>query len=217
MEGIVGRLGWKSFYRRNLPHIQLPGCTLFITFRLAGSIPAEAAQSLIAEGRRVDAALARITDLGERKRRRSLEQRRLFGKWDAALDTAAVGPLWLGDPRIAALMADCLQYRDGQVYDLDAYCIMPNHVHLVCTPLVKEGDNYYSISSIMHSLKGYVARQANALLGREGVFWQHENYDHVVRDEGEWQRIVYYVLNNPVKAGLVQTWRDWKWSYCKQL
>ena len=70
-----------------------------------------------------------------------------------------------------------------------------------------------TISSIMHSLKRYVASEANQLLGREGTFWQHENYDHVVRDEGEWRRIVKYVINNPVAAGLVKQWEDWEWTF----
>ncbi|HUS70716.1 MAG TPA: hypothetical protein VM075_08075 [Anaerolineae bacterium] len=67
----------------------------------------------------------------------------------------------------------------------------------------------------MHSLKRYTARQANVLLGRRGHFWQHENYDHVVRDRPEQDRIIDYVLNNPVRAGLVEHWEDWKWTYCK--
>lgn len=67
----------------------------------------------------------------------------------------------------------------------------------------------------MQSLKGYTARKANCLLGRSGTFWQHESYDHVVRDPSEWRRIVNYVLNNPVKAGLVDTWEKWQWSYCR--
>jgi len=71
------------------------------------------------------------------------------------------------------------------------------------------------MSAIMHSLKRYTARQANLLLGREGGFWQHENHDHVVGDEAERQRIITYVLNNPVKAGLVEHWEEWKWIYCK--
>ena len=62
-------------------------------------------------------------------------------------------------------------------------------------------------------LKGYTARKANGLLSRTGAFWQRESYDHVIRDANEWQRIVIYVLNNPVKAGLVDTWEEWKWNY----
>ncbi len=67
----------------------------------------------------------------------------------------------------------------------------------------------------MQSLKGYTARQGNLALGRRGAFWQHESFDHVVRDRAEFGRIINYVLNNPVKAGLVNHWQDWKWNYCR--
>ena len=71
------------------------------------------------------------------------------------------------------------------------------------------------MSVIMHSLKGRSAIQANPLLNRQGEFWQHENYDHVVRDEAEKNRIITYILYNPVKAGFTQDWQAWPWSYCK--
>jgi REP element-mobilizing transposase RayT len=209
----MSTLEYQLFYRRHLPHIQPPGATLFITFRLAGSLPTEVLQRLLTEAERVEAVLARILDPQERAQQAYLEQRRLFGKWDTALDTAQNGPFWLRDPRIADLVTESLHHRDGRVYDLDAFCIMPNHVHLVYTPLPKADSTYHAMSAIMHSLKRYTARQANLLLGREGSFWQHENYDHVVRDEAEWRRIITYVLNNPVKAGLVQHWKEW--PYCK--
>ncbi|MAU00364.1 MAG: hypothetical protein CL608_24750 [Anaerolineaceae bacterium] len=61
----------------------------------------------------------------------------------------------------------------------------------------------------MHSLKRYTAVEANKVLGRQGQFWQHESYDHIVRDEAELQRIRQYVLNNPVKAGLVDSAEQW--------
>ena len=88
-------------------------------------------------------------------------------------------------------------------------------MHLVFTPLFKGKDIYHSLSAIMQAIKGRSAYQVNPLLNRRGTFWQHENYDHVVRDEAKWRRIIMYVLNNPVKAGLVQQWQDWPWSYCK--
>jgi REP element-mobilizing transposase RayT len=65
----------------------------------------------------------------------------------------------------------------------------------------------------MQSLKGYTAREANKVLGRRGQFWDPESYDHEVRNGGEFRRIREYILNNPVKAGLVQDWRDWRWSW----
>ena len=72
-----------------------------------------------------------------------------------------------------------------------------------------------TVSKIMESLKGYTARKCNKALHRSGAFWQTESYDHVVRDGTEFDRIVNYVLNNPVKAGLVSEWQQWKWSYKK--
>jgi len=113
------------------------------------------------------------------------------------------------------LVAEALHYRDGKVYGLDAYCIMPNHVHVVFTPLPEGADSYCAVSTIMHSLKRHTAHQANRVLGRQGTFWQGESYDHVVRDEEELHRIITYVLNNPVKGGLVQIRDDWRWKYCK--
>jgi REP element-mobilizing transposase RayT len=74
-----------------------------------------------------------------------------------------------------------------------------------------------SLYKIMQSLKWYTAKECNKILNRTGQFWQHESYDHVVRNEEELNRIVEYVLNNPVKAGLVETHEDWKWNYCKYL
>ena len=75
---------------------------------------------------------------------------------------------------------------------------------------------YHSLGSIMHSLKGYTALKANQILEREGQFWAHESSDHSVRNIDEWNRIVAYVLNNPVKVGFVQHWSDWPWSYRRQ-
>ena len=72
------------------------------------------------------------------------------------------------------------------------------------------------LNIIMHSLKSWTANQANGLLGRNGQFWEHESYDHVVRSDEEFHRVVNYVLNNPVKAGLVRDWREWRWSWKRE-
>jgi len=100
---------------------------------------------------------------------------------------------------------------------------MANHVHVVFTPLEirpsgtddKQTHNmrYHSLASIMHSLKSYTAQKANQILGRSGAFWQHESYDHCIRNPDELHRIIRYVLNNPVKIGLVKEWKEWKWNY----
>src|SRR5207245_4842921 len=91
-------------------------------------------------------------------------------------------------------------------FHLHAYVVMANHVHILITPLV-------DVAKITHSLKRFTARKANDVLGLTGSpFWQDESYDHLVRDQPEFDRIVRYIENNPVKAGLVTDPRDFPWS-----
>lgn len=210
----MANLSPELIYRRNLPHIQPPGATFFITFRLAGSIPAHVLAALHEEAERIQAELERMADSPEYAERLYLEQRRFFGKWDAALDAGA-GPDWLRNPQVAEVVVGSMRYFDGQRYDLLAYCVMSNHVHIVFTPLLKTETDYYPLARIMHSIKGYSAGEANQILGRTGAFWQHESYDHYVRSAVELERIVAYVIHNPVKAGLISDWRAWPWTYCK--
>lgn len=205
----------RVFYRRHLPHWQPDGATLFVTFRLADSLSRAVVAELWAEGERRDAALSRISDLEERCRWAYLNERRAFGQWDKALDAASGGPRWLSDSQVTGVVNEALHYRDGREYDLLAFCIMPNHVHLVCTPLMREDGTYHALSRILQSLKRHTARQANRILKRQGSFWQAESYDHFVRDENELDRIVRYVIRNPVKAGLVSDWESWPWTFAK--
>jgi putative transposase len=209
----VDNLKYKLVYRRRLPHFQPPGAAMFVTFRLAGSLPQAVLASLAQQSDEIEAKLAKISDRDERSRQADLAHRWLFGKWDSALESVATGAMWLNDPRIAGMVFDAVMHRVNVFYELQACTIMPNHVHVVFTPQQKPDSKYHSVASIMHSLKGYTARAANKLLQREGVFWQHESYDHVVRDEVEMTRIIRYVVNNPVKAGLVQKAEDWTWTY----
>jgi REP element-mobilizing transposase RayT len=211
----MNKLAYKLSYSRHLPHIQPSGATLFITFRLVDSLTAEVQQRLINEAERAQHALSQITDEDERRRQAYNCQKRLFARWDEALDNTASGPRWLDQPKIAVLVADSLHYHHGRVYDLDTFCIMGNHVHVLFTPLAKSDGTYIALSAIMQSLKGYTASQANELLSRKDQFWQHESYDHIVRNAAELKRIRLYILNNPVKAGLVTSQEKWPWSYSK--
>jgi putative transposase len=204
---------YRPFYRRHLPHWQPPGATLFVTFRLAGSLPQAMIDELQAADRQRETVLSRIEDRAERQKQANLEARRSFGRWDIALDEAQSGRRWLAIPAVANVVAEALHYRDGRVYDLMAFCIMPNHVHLVCTPLPGEDGKCHPLQRILQSLKRHTARQANRILGRQGAFWQAESYDHVVRDERELARVVDYVIDNPVKAGLTSDGLSWPWTY----
>jgi putative transposase len=216
---LMNRFKYRPSYRRNLPHIQPPGASFFMTFRLAGSLP----QSVVKQWNVERQWLSHLaqTNPNHFDQVKHEFDRRWFAKFELLLDQATIGPTWLNDTRIATMLTESLHYRDGKVYRLDAFTIMSNHVHTVFKPLPRGPINrvspddvqYYSLASIMHSLKGYTAFQANRILGREGEFWAHESYDHWIRDYPEWQRIIAYVLNNPVKAGCCGQWRDWQWSY----
>ena len=202
----------RDFYQRHLPHWQPAGATLFVTSRLAGSLPLAVIKTLQVERERQEAQ-ANTTGWQENQDQDFLNEKRFFRKWDYVLDTANTGPHWLTQPAIANIIVEALHYRHEQFINLFAYCIMPNHVHVVFMPLKRASDEYYELNRIMQSLKRHTARQANRVLGREGKFWQAESYDHVVRDGDELNRIIYYVISNPVKAGLVARWEDWRWTY----
>jgi len=215
----MSQFDYKNSYRRNLPHLQPRGVALFVTFRLTGSLP----KPLIEQWRK------------ERKWLKHLKhanpvyfdevsqhfERAWFAKFEYVLDGGSCGPLWLREEKVANQVAESLHYRDGKVYRLDAFSIMPNHSHVLFKPLsidkVSSTETaYHSLASIMQSLKGFTAHSCNRLLDRKGDFWAHESYDHYVRNHEEWLRIVSYILNNPVKAGHVDDWRKWKWNYKRE-
>ncbi len=93
---------------------------------------------------------------------------------------------------------------------------MSNHVHTILKPVFKNKEEVYSLAEIMHTHKSYTANEANKILGRRGQFWQHENYDHYVRDLDEYNRILAYILNNPVRAGLVKDYHDWPYYWIEK-
>jgi len=211
---------YREYYHRHLPHWQPVGATFFVTFRLKGTLPFEVIQTLKEEREREKKVVAKLAK-EERTKQNYLNERLYFGKWDNLLDRAEFGPRWLSQPEIAEIVKEALHYRNGSEYDLFAFCIMSNHVHVVFAPLESklgcQPDLYLQtpLNTIMQSLKRHTARKANIVLGREGTFWQDESYDHVIRDSGEFERIVNYLLENPVKAGLVSKWEDWLWTFCK--
>ena len=109
---------------------------------------------------------------------------------------------------IASLVASSIRFcaASQRAYDLHAWVVMPNHVHMLVTPQV-------SPAKFMCTLKGYTAHEANKLLGRVGQqFWQRESYDHWVRGDEQFKRIVRDIEENPVQAGLVQKSGDYLWS-----
>ncbi len=203
----------KDFYRRRLPHYQPVHATFFVTFRLTGSLPADVIAQLMEQRQLRERLIDQEKDPERKKLYQEEEHRRYFGHFDSFLDRAQEGNKWLADDGVAGIVNEGILHRDGSVYDLLAFCIMPNHVHQVFSPVGRRDSSPYIVTKILENLKWYTALKVNALLGRRGAFWQHESYDHVVRNDGELGRIIEYVAYNPVNAGLCKRWQDWKWTY----
>ena len=188
--------------RGYLPHWEAEGSIYFITFRLGDSLPESVLSELRAEREAGEAALQaeghEITE-ADRRRLAYLFSQRVDGYLDAG-----TGACYLGRPEVGKLMAEALRHFDGERYRLFAWCVMPNHVHVVCDFLGGHG-----LKDVLHSWKSYVAHRANRMLGRKGRFWAREYYDHIVRDEDDFYRIVRYVASNSDAAGL----RDWPWVW----
>ena len=132
---------------------------------------------------------------------------RAFVWMDRYLDTTRSGPMWLGRPGVAELVeAHILRGAEERLYELHAWVVMANHVHLLVRPLIKS-------SEALRRIKGRSAREPNLTLSRTGEpFWQAESYDHWVRSAEEGARITRYIENNPLAAGLVSRAEDYRWS-----
>jgi putative transposase len=204
------------YYQRNLPHIQPTEAVFFITARLAGSLPVSVVNQLKEESERALQRLAETSDDVDALDKAKLDyQKRYFVRFDSCLDNPQNGPYWLSNPQVATVLKEALHFRAKDQYDLVAYTIMSNHIHFVVDTRAK-GSLERPLFRIIQSFKSHTARQSNTILNRNGEFWHSESYDHVVRDQSELQRVIQYVLNNPVRAGLVQEWQAWSSSYVNE-
>jgi len=186
--------------RGYLPHLEGEQPIYFVTFRLADSLPRELLTRLRKERQLLDrteeAAMPGAPD-----RIRMKASQALLRKAEHCLDNGA-GKCHMRDPRIAKIVADGIRLFHGKRYEILAWCVMPNHAHVVFAPFPP-----YQLQTILHSWKSFSAQAANRLLQRSGRFWQPEYFDHLVRNEESLVRIVRYVNENPRKAGL----RNWPW------
>lgn len=206
----------KEFYKRHLPHLQPTGGTFFVTFNLYGSITKEVfdrweEEYAFEKEKIIQLSIDKNADLEHLGKL-------YFAKRDKFLDTYKEGNHYLKSDTLAKIVADSLHFWDNKKIELYSFCIMSNHVHVVLRLLNDtEIENPWSLDKFMQSIKSFSAKKCNTLLGQEGRFWQEESYDRLVRDDVELRRILIYILNNPVKAGLCQQMKDWKWSYIKEI
>jgi putative transposase len=204
-ERALGFLGWHE--RGYLPHFDFPGLVQFVTFRLADSLPASQ--------RGEWEHLLALEDL--REKRTKLEE---------YLDRG-VGECWLRDPRIAKLCEEAMLFFHNERYELLAWCVMPNHVHVLVhvwqTPLGK----------LLQSWKRRIATQAQVYLAErrsptrrvpadinasarraalQTLRWEREYWDTFMRDDAQERKAIRYIETNPVKARLCEVAENWEFS-----
>jgi REP element-mobilizing transposase RayT len=196
-----------GFHSRGvLPHLKREGGTYFVTFRQAGTLPKEV---LLRFKHERDAILAQAEAA-----KRPLtwhEQEELFRWYSSRVDKyldAGHGTCYLRDPALAEVVANAIQFFEGQRYELRAWVVMPNHAHVVGWPMPGQ-----VLSEILHSWKSFTAHEINKRLPEKVVaIWQSESYEHLIRDDEDLHRCCHYTLMNPVNAGLCAKPEDWKWS-----
>jgi hypothetical protein len=136
-----------SYYKRKLPHLQPEGAEYFITIRLKGSLP----QAAIGRLKTLRRQYLESSDEGEEIASRI--QRKIFNEYENLLDAGDNGPVWLGRKSVAQIIKDSIHHRDSELFELYAYSVMPNHVHLVFKHLIQEDGEEYPITDIMRNFK----------------------------------------------------------------
>lgn len=201
----------KEFYKRKLPHWHPPNSVFALTYNLYGSLPKHILKQLLEERDDKIKSLER-DNLDEKEQEEALKNIHAlhFGKYDELLDNPQNQIQHLKQPEIAKLVLESLHYLNNNVWKMVCCCVMSNHVHLVVYKLEEP------LKDILQSHKSFTGRKANALLGLSGKFWEEETYDRKIRDRKEFTTQVRYTLFNPVKAGLVKHWEDWKYSWIRE-
>ena len=193
--------------RGYVPHVESHLLKQHVCFRLADSLPAKVVDGMWQELKATPPSL------------RSAEmEKRVMTYLEAGH-----GSCLLREPELAALVQDAFIRFHGVRYSLHAWCVMPNHVHVLFQPLVG-----WTMSRIVSTWKSYTGRRISEWRKRAGLagvdvaaaglvpggpgVWQREYFDRYIRDAGHYANTVDYIHENPVKAGLVKNAREWKYS-----
>lgn len=185
--------------RGYLPHWEVDGATYTLTYRLHDSLPLHVLHRLRDER---EAMTRQLT--GGLRAPTAIERFDIEEAYALRLDDelhVERGKCHLRNPQLADAIVENLHHFEGTRYSLYAWCVMPNHVHVVFRP--SEGE---SLDRILHSWKSFTSHRAASIIGTK-TLWAREYFDRMIRDERHFFDSVAYVRNNPIKAGLT----GWKW------
>jgi REP element-mobilizing transposase RayT len=120
---------------------------------------------------------------------------------------------WVLPESVRGKILEHCRHDHGMKFFLHAAVVMPDHVHLLLTPMRDEDGNPYGLSEIMSGIKGTSAHSINKLLGRRGSVWQDESFDHILRSDENLEAQGEYFCQNPVRKGLVSRPEDYPWLW----
>ncbi|MFP4070168.1 MAG: transposase [Opitutales bacterium] len=173
-----------------LPHWQQAGMTVFVTFRLADSLPQSKLDALRAQKREWLAAHPEPWAPEEER-----EYLRLFaGRIETWLDRN-YGSCVLARPALRKLVADALRFFDGERYRQHAWVLMPNHVHALFTL-----DRERTLDGVLHSWKSYTAHKVQEDPAAPKPLWQEDYFDRIIRNEAHFARTLRYIRRNPANC-----------------
>ena len=230
------------FHKRNLPHIYRPNSTYFITYRLKGTIPLKILEQLKEKyitGKTPKTKTEKYKNeklffaeydkyLDNNKKIQYLKNKEVAEKVKYSLhypDEKKYNLIcYTVMPNHVHVVFHLLENKDSTpALPQTGLSVIrkniPNFAKRRTVPQTilsakkTKNNTDILIDNLMKSIKGISAREANKILERKGSFWQSESFDHIVRDEDELNRIVKYVIYNPVKAGLAEKWQDWEHTY----
>ena len=187
-------LGSVEIRKRNrMPHWDAQHAIYFLTFTLFDAIPSSVAEALAAEAEAQREHIRTVRGFVTARENVAINQW-LAAKIGNTLDDCH-GSCFMREGAVARIVANALTHFDTRRYELLCWCVMPNHVHIVLTPLEP-------VDRILHSWKSFTSKRCNSVLRRSGSFWRDDYHDRCVRDSAELSRTIDYVLNNPAGAGL---------------
>ena len=171
----------------------------FVTWRTVDSMPRERVEQWQRERQLwLDAHPEPRNDAAQREYTEQFSRR-----WERWLDEGH-GACHLARPEIRGMVEEVIRNRDGADYTLDAFVVMPNHVHVLVCPT--PGQN---LSDIVQAWKSVSSHRINDALGLSGAFWQKESYDHIVRGPEQLERLRRYIAENPLVVKEKQRPQAW--------
>ena len=141
-------------------------------------------------------------DAGAPRDWRNIELRKRIARYE----DEGHGKCWLRDQRLGKLVEQALLHFDGERYRILAWCVMPNHVHVLFETMIG-----FPMDELLHSWKSYTANEANKIIGRKGEFWQREYCDRYIRNAEHFTQAIRYIDGNAALAGLVKY--PWEWPF----